>query len=744
MIKAKQIIQKTLLKWRLLRAAEIGFVAIGFAFSVYFVSWNVWISCVSFLVIGFFYSLWLKPWKFGIKEVCSYLDNTVKELENSTSLLFADSKELSLLAKIQQFRIAETLPASKKNIHLEHTVVKSLVIAISCVGLGALLHYSGVINKTVTTESIAPQKDAILFQPLDTLSSAVAPPAVNSQKIMIRYPAYTGKSTSVTSDMNLKVLEGSVVNWTIGFDQPIEKAVFQFGTDEVDMSLNNDRYTNRIKAGASGFYSLKFVDTLENAYLSELYSFDVYKDEPAEIDMNGLQQFSSFEAEDSQEFSFSSSITDDFGIADVAIIATVSKGTGESVKFREERLAFDTPFQKSSKSAILQKKIDLRSLRMEPGDELYFYVEVKDNKEPKANITRTETYFSVIKDTATGAFAVEGTMGADLMPDYFRSQRQLIIDTEKLISEKPTLKKTEFNFRSNELGFDQKALRIKYGKFMGDENEAPTAPKEIGEATVPEDMLDAYSHKHDGSNEHNLVAEEEHDHDHDHDDGNNEAGESQEDPLEAYVHNHGDPEASTLFAKSLKSMLKDAMAEMWDAELYLRLYEPEKSLPYQYKALKLIQEIKNSARIYVHRIGFDPPPIKEDKRLSGEIKDVKGFSKTEKLKREEAYPNIKAALELLALVLSANETLSKENKAILKAAGEELAVFAIAEPGNYLKTLQGLKWLSESEQTNRETVNLVYTGLLNALPSQKAVPTRGLEYDGKVNQLFLESLQTNE
>jgi hypothetical protein len=741
MIKAKQLLQKTLLKWRLLRAAEIGFVAIGFALLVYFVSRNVWISCVSFLTIGFFYSLWLKPWKFGIKEVCRYLDNTVKELENSTSLLFADSKELSLLAKIQQFRIAETLPASKKNIYLEHTVVKSLVIAISCVGLGVLLHYSGVVNKTVSTESIVPQKDAILFQSLDTLSTAVVPPAVNSQKIMIRYPAYTGKSILVTSDMNLKVLEGSVVNWTIGFDQPIEKAVFQFGTDEVDMSLNNDRYTNRIKAGASGFYSLKFVDTLQNAYLSELYSFDVYKDEAAEIDMNGLQQFSSFEVGDSQEFSFSSSITDDFGIADVAIIATVSKGTGESVKFREERLAFDTPFQKSSKSAILQKKIDLRSLRMEPGDELYFYVEVKDSKEPKANITRTETYFSVIKDTMTDAFAVEGTMGADLMPDYFRSQRQLIIDTEKLISEKPTLKKTKFNFRSNELGFDQKALRIKYGKFMGDETEAPTAPKEIGEASIPEDMLEEYSHKHDGNNEHNLVDE---DHDHDHDENKGNAASSEEDPLEAYVHNHEDPEASTLFAKSLRSMLKDAMSEMWDAELYLRLYEPEKSLPYQYKALKLIQEIKNSARIYVHRIGFDPPPIKEDKRLSGEIKDVKGFSKTEKLKREEAYPNIKAALELLALVLSANETLSKENKVVLKAAGDELAVFAIAEPGNYLKILQGLKWLSESEQTNMAQVSLVYTGLLNALPNQNAVPTGSQQYDGEINQLFLKALQANE
>ena len=57
-------------------------------------------------------------------------------------------------------------------------------------------------------------------------------------------------------------------------------------------------------------------------------------------------------------------------------------------------------------------------------------------KEPQPNIARSETYFAVINDTITDQFSVEGTMGVDLMPDYFRSQRQLIIDTEKLIANK--------------------------------------------------------------------------------------------------------------------------------------------------------------------------------------------------------------------------------------------------------------------------------------------------------------------
>lgn len=743
MTAARQVIQNTLLKWRLFRIIEIGLIAMGIAILAFAVSRNSWIAGLSFLLVCSLYIVWLKPWRYGLTEVCNLLDNTLSDVEHSTSLLFASREELSTLAKIQQHRTAETLVAKKGNIRLEHNIIKSVFIALACMGLGIGLYNSGFTAGTIS-ETAVPTEDAILFQPLDSLSSEIVPPELAHQKITIRYPSYTGKSALTGSDMNVNVLEGSSVGWEIGFDQPVAKALFQMGAAETEMLLNKKMYEHVIQANTSGFYSFKFQDTLQNEYVSKLYSFEVFADTAPDVLMNNLPQFSSFDADDAQQFTFTSSISDDFGIADVAIIATVSKGTGESVKFREERLTFDTPLQKLAKAVTLQKKMDLRKLRMEPGDELYFYVEVKDNKEPKPNITRTETYFSVIKDTVTDAFAVEGTMGADLMPDYFRSQRQLIIDTEKLIAEKPSLKKADFNFRSNELGFDQKALRLKYGKFMGDENEAPTAPKEIGAATIPEDMLDEYSHKHDGSNEHNLVADEDHDHDHDHGAEKSVGGESEEDPLEAYVHNHGDPEASTLFAKSLKSMLKEAMAEMWDAELYLRLYEPEKSLPYQYKALKLIQEIKNSARIYVHRIGFDPPPIKEDKRLSGELKDVKGFSKSEKLERAESYPNIKSGLEVLAGILSKNGRISQENKAILKAAGDELAILAIAEPSRYLHTLQGLKWLSEAEDMDMERVNLVYAGLLGALPNQKSVPSASSRYDGKMNQLFLEALKANE
>lgn len=85
-------------------------------------------------------------------------------------------------------------------------------------------------------------------------------------------------------------------------------------------------------------------------------------------------------------------LTDDFGLYDAHIIATVSKGSGESVKFREEVLRFSKPAQITGKQQQAVRTIDLVKLGLEPGDELYFYIEAYDNKIPKANKSRTETF----------------------------------------------------------------------------------------------------------------------------------------------------------------------------------------------------------------------------------------------------------------------------------------------------------------------------------------------------------------
>jgi hypothetical protein len=330
------------------------------------------------------------------------------------------------------------------------------------------------------------------------------------------------------------------------------------------------------------------------------------------------------------------------------------------------------------------------------------------------------------------------------MPDYFRSQRQLIIDTKQLIEDRAKLSENEFNATSNALGFDQKSLRLKYGQFMGDEAEGGRgASGEISDIQAhdhdhDEDPLADYTHAHDTDNEHNLVAD---DHEHEHDEDESTEG---EDPLAEYLHNHGDPESSSLFTDSLKSKLRQALNIMWDAELHLRLNDPEKSLPFQYEALKLIQEIKNSARIYVHRIGFDPPPIKEEVRLSGDIKDVNNFSKKEKRDDLDPHFSIKRAILRLEELKTSNSELNQTDRALFEKAGNELAEKAIAKPGSYLKTLQQLKHLSEKQEIAKEMIIEVQKGLLKTIPDLNPEPQLQGGFGGKLNELVLKELELNE
>ena len=191
-------------------------------------------------------------------------------------------------------------------------------------------------------------------------------------------------------------------------------------------------------------------------------------------------------------------------------------------------------------------------------------------------------------------------------------------------------------------------------------------------------------------------------------------------------------------------MLRQALNIMWDAELHLRLYEPEKSLPFQYEALELIQEIKNSARIYVHRIGFDPPPIKEDKRLMGELDEVGNYRKNEEFEEKDDFLFMQKSVLRLEELKESNSNITESDRELFEKAGNELAEKAIAEPGRYLKVLQDLKRLSEEQQIGKEIIIETQKGLLQALPEAKAEPQKRTGFSGKLNDLLLKELEFNE
>lgn len=728
-------------RWQGVMVLECLLPALGSAALGYLTSQSPWIAILMFLLALGIVLFFRRPWKLGMDRVVAHIDARVPEAAFSSGLLTKPEEGLTGLSRLQRYRVETQLGPVLPKLKPPNSLNISLPLTLGLVAIGLILHF-GPWGFDGSSRPLGPQEQ-IGFKPLDSLIPQKDIPRLLRTTITLQPPNYTRLPRSETTDPNIRAVEGSILRWTLVFEgEPGSVHLDRMG-EVFPLDRSDGGFSLELPLEGSGFYSFGFVDSQGHSHGSDLYSLEALPDAPPKIEVGDLPQYSYFDPRDQKIIGLRPRIGDDYGVTDAYIVATVSKGSGESVKFREEVIRFEGSFPVGAKGMELDRPLDLDILGMDPGDELYFHIVAVDNREPNPNISRSGTFFAHIRDSVADLFALEGGMGVDLLPQYFRSQRQLIIDTEKLIAQRSELSQGEFNFRSNELGFDQKSLRIKYGQFMGDETEALAAPGQVvpelddhdhGEREEGEtELLEGFLHDHDNDNEHNLLPGHSH--------GDEEEEES--DPLSAFLHDHDDPEESTLFEQSLKDKLRAALNLMWDAELHLRLYDPERSLPYQYKILGMLDDIKNSARVYVHRIGFDPPPIKEDRRLSG---DISGLVDTDRKRDFEYLPSFEASRETVARLeaLRLGGKFTQEDRELFHRAGNELAQLAVEQPLKYLGTLQGLKDLDHVQNRVPETYGKVQGLLLSVIDPSQDNPGRKTDLLDQIDLLYLKELDAHE
>jgi len=667
-----------------------------------------------------------------------YLNQRYPALQNSCDLLLRTDEELTLLQLLQKSKVERNFSNLYSAIQLpNHRLYAGIVFIFS---VAIVFVFSAFVPKySRVTPTEVPKTSADLLKPI--------PAEIKDITIDIQPPLYTGLSRQQLRTLPLTVVEGSVVSWSITFTKGIVDPMLVLSTrDSIKLSATGSQFEMKRVISEGGFYQIVWKD--EAGWKgTDFQKLEVTRDAPPVIALKNQNQFTELAITDKLAFNLNANLMDDFGLTETSIIATVSKGSGESVKFREEKLYFENSPKVSGKKIDVVRSLDLRKLGMEPGDELYFYIEAFDNKSPQPNRSRTETYFVALRDTAKVESVFDDGLGVDLMPDYFRSQRQIIIDSEKLLKEKKRITAFEFKSKSNELAYDQKVLRLRYGEFLGEEFESGIGlqnPEVDHEAE--EDVTKKYGHVHDKDNEHNLVEEKkpgkgEAGHDHSQEEESNDSNGIPS----GFVHEHDREDEATFFTQSIRAKLKAALTIMWDAELYLRLYEPEKSLPYQYKALKLLKEISQDSRIYVHRTGFDPPPIKEEKRLSGDLSEVHNTS---------AFANARAGIDYAAIrkaFQTINAELTKDKLVVsprltneLKAAGQELARLAQEEPAKYLRSLSNIRSiLSESltEAQQRTALLEIQQSFKLILPEKANSPSTEKTTLHPLDQTFIKKLE---
>ena len=551
-------------------SAAVALVAAGLFLLL---EWVVWFAFPVFWASFGLMLAFHRPWRIGNKQVVSFLDKEYPELQESSGLLLLPAGELNML---------QSLARSKAESVLNHLVVKhkpfakrfwrsALLLLLSIlffVAIKVLSHPQhhpwtrgiGIAEQTFPMEKILPQ--------------------IDGTELTVTPPAYTRKVKRSQGKLKLFVEQVAIVTWFIKTNIAIKNAALLFNSKE-HISLKNTGDGKEWQASKTisqpGFYQISI-----EGKLSELYQVQVIKDAPPQIKVRSPRQYTSIEAGEAQQVNLNASLTDDYGIGNALITATVAKGRGEGVKFKEYKINFNTAIAGQPQYDV-QKLISLPALNMEPGDELYFYVLATDTHQQQS---RTDVFTVAIQDTA-GLLSMDGVLsGASLKPEFFRSERQIIIDAEKLLKEKDSISVEKFNARSNDLGIDQKLLRLRYGKFLGEEDEAVEGPKTSNGVADPADFSNATK------------------------------------ILKEYTDDHDKAEDAQFFEPAIKAHLKATLTEMWKAELQLRLYKPQAALPFAYKALRLLKDLQQKSRSYVAKTAYNPTPIKLDKRLTGELDKV--------------------------------------------------------------------------------------------------------------------------
>jgi len=660
-------------------AISLAIALVVSAISVYALHISAFVFAIIFPVV-FLIALFTNPlWKTTDKDFSRYVNNKYPELEESADLLLQNPADLSLLQQLQLAKIENRIPG----ISQPKEPVKRLYIGLVILFAGILISFA--ITKIPQIQK-AYQSNASNQVSQPTIKENI-PAEISDFSATVIPPAYTGKPERRQKQFSIKAETGATINWKIETNIPIKKLKIIFNDKEsISLKAQNDERTRwqfAKKIEKSGFYQLEL-----DGKKSDLYQLEAIADLPVTIKITQPKQHTTIDIGQPQEFTLKANLTDDYGIDDAFISATLASGKGEGVSFTEQKISFNTDFN-NQKNTTLSKQINLKSLGMKPGDELYFFIKAMDNH---GQSSRSDVYFVSIVDTTELMSMAGMTNGVNLVPEYFRSQRQIIIDTEKLLKEQSALSAEAFKTRSNELGIDQKLLRLRYGQFLGEENET-----EIGG---------------------------------DHDDHDEHADHKDEEPkfgdvtaiMDKYAHKHDIAEDATFFEPEMKAQLKAVLTEMWNSELRLRTYKPQEALLYEYKALRLLKDLQQKSRAYVAKTTVKTASLKPEKRLSGELdKITQPVQKMSAEQKDQRTANLKTSLALLESRKSGKKF--AEGDRFLLSETEKYMIGAAADnPAAYLNALTSLRRLSAGKTLHTKDIDLVQQAIQKMIKGATAKP----------------------
>ncbi|MCX2893173.1 hypothetical protein ORG27_06235 [Stenotrophomonas lactitubi] len=526
--------------------------------------------------------------------------------EDSADLLFADVAALNPLQQRQRTHVLAALERNLPELRPRwprRAVVLGWIGGIAVAGLALGWPH----NAAPGTAALATPQG----------SSQAGPLRLQSTRLHIDAPAYTGQPTRTQNALDAKVAADSRLSWSLRFDRAPSKAWLQFHDGRrLPLREHDGEWQAQDVARTPLLYRVVSEPALAD---TRLHRLDVVADRAPTVRVIDPAASLVLGTPGQRQWTLRFEASDDHGVlAQATLSITTTQGSGENITFVRRSVTLNGSGEATARR--FAHTLDLAALGAQPGNDVIAQLEVRDNHAPTAQVGRSSSVILRLPST-------EAVLGAELegrikktLPAYFRSQRQIIIDAEALIRERRGVPADAFVKRSDAIGVDQRILRLRYGQFLGEESEgAPKPPPTSDLPTSDTPAADAHDDDHD--HDHGTQAGAHDDHDH----GGAANGSdtppvfgSATDVLSEYGHTHDHAEAATLLDPQTRATLKAALDQMWSAEGELRQGRPEQALPFAYKALAFIKQVQQAERIYLARVGPELPPIDESRRLSGD------------------------------------------------------------------------------------------------------------------------------
>lgn len=605
-----------------------------FKFSVVFLIVITFLFCFFTLFISTKFSRYQQV---TLNTLLEHLNRHYPQLEESAQLANCDDSSLSILQVLQKQKIVallERLLIDKQSLLLPKISYQKSVLSLILASFILLFIYFSSVWLPLISISEKGLIEEVTVKAHKTENNKTL--VVTQSKITITPPTYTMLEVSQQSELNAKAIVGSTLHWQLSFNQLIDNAFIEFSHGEKAYFTTQEHgsYIVDKQIDFTGIYRLGAIISGVEYTLPEVYTLTIEKDNKAKIKIiTPKKTITEITTQGKTSVPTHVQITDDFKVDKVEILASIAKGSGESVKFRDQTFSFDT---KEVIDGVENYYINwqLKSLKMEPGDELYFTVKAWDNRLPTAQMTRSSTKIIRWLEDEQQAVLSDGIL-IDFMPEYFKSQRQIIIETIDLINDSSELSTDKFVETSELLGVAQSELKEKYGQYLGDE---------------VEDGGGSHAISHEASEQLSTLAEasEDAEDDHHHHESSGHASDDfsmkgfgidksgGSELINQFGHNHEDADIGIMARQDPKALMKRSITNMWQAELHLMLSQPSKALPFEQEALKYLKMAKKAERIYVKRLGFEPPPVTEKRRYQGDLADVLTYQRNQMIDLTES------------------------------------------------------------------------------------------------------------